>query len=236
VMAEASCWRYSRVPAGQLRIMQPSYTVGKAKSGRWEDGPGGNEKPTFVDAERDASRSENADGVSGNEIGYPTIDKEAGIINEGGYPTGGGTTTGMVLDWKGERILNGEKSKLKADGVQEGPKGISLLATSGHVGNELPLAEERRGAAISILKPMEQLGGQLSQTGALGHPSTDLGPILNTDAELHGRKSGAYSIANLGESDTPDEAVPGVADTERTGAPVLLGDKDGPSSEPNLGA
>ena len=35
-----------------------------------------------------------------------------------------------------------------------------------------------------------------------------------------------YSIANLGESDTSDEAVPGVADTERTGAPVLLGDKN----------
>jgi hypothetical protein len=126
----------------------------------------GNEKPTFVDAERDASRSENADGVSGNEIGYPIIDKEAGIINEGGYLTGGRTTTGMVLDSKGERILNGEKSRLKADGVQEGPKGISLLATSGHMSNELPLAEERRGAAISILKPMEQLGGELSQTGA----------------------------------------------------------------------
>ena len=29
-MAEASCWRYSRVPAGQPRMMQPSYTVGKA--------------------------------------------------------------------------------------------------------------------------------------------------------------------------------------------------------------
>ncbi len=57
-------------------------------------------------------------------------------------------------------------------------------------------------------------------------------PILNTDAELHGRKSGAYSIANLGEGDTPDEAVPGVADTERTRAPVLLEDKNGPSSEP----
>ena len=65
------------------------------ESGRWEDGPGGNEKPTFVDAERDTSRSENADGVSGNEIGYASINKEAGIINEGGYPTGGGTTTGM---------------------------------------------------------------------------------------------------------------------------------------------
>ncbi len=89
------------------------------ESGRWEDGPGGNEKPTFVDAGRDASRSENADGVSGNKIGYASIDKEAGIINEGGYPTGGGTTTGMVSDSKGERILNGEKSRPKADGVQE---------------------------------------------------------------------------------------------------------------------
>ena len=153
------------------------------ESGRWEDGPGGNEKPTFVDAERDASRSENADGVSGNEIGNASIDKEAGIINEGGYPTGGGTTTGMVLDSKGERILNGEKSRLKADGVQEGPKGISLLAPSGHVGNELPLAEERRGAAISILKPMEQLGGELSQTGADEAPGESVETILIVQGE-----------------------------------------------------
>ena len=63
--------------------MQPSYTMGKAVS---QDDTGGNEKPTFVDAERDASRSENGDGVSGNEIGNASIDKEAGIINEGGYP------------------------------------------------------------------------------------------------------------------------------------------------------
>jgi hypothetical protein len=33
------------------------------------------------------------------------------------------------------------------------------------VGNELPLAEERRGAAVGILKPMEQLRGEHSQTG-----------------------------------------------------------------------
>ena len=45
------------------------------ESGGWEDGPGGNEKPAFVDAERDASGSENADGVSGNEIGCTSIDK-----------------------------------------------------------------------------------------------------------------------------------------------------------------
>jgi hypothetical protein len=34
------------------------------------------------------------------------------------------------------------------------------------VGNELPLAEERRGAAIGILEPNEQLRGEHSQTGA----------------------------------------------------------------------
>ena len=37
--------------------------------------------------------------------------------------------------------------------------------------------------------------------------------------------------ANLGEGDAPNEAVPGVADADRTGAPVLLGNEDGPSAE-----
>ncbi len=232
----------------------------------WEDSAGRDEKPTLVDAERDASRSKDAGGVSSNEIGYyASIDEEAGVINKGGDPPGGGATTGMVLDSDGESILNSEKRRLKANGVQEGPKGIPLLAPSGHVGNELPLAEERRGAALGILEPMELLRGEHSQTGVdeassgesvetilivqreedkvifgvkdkLSHPSTDLGPILNTDAELHGRKSGSNSIKNLGEGDAPNKAVPGVADAERTGAPVLLGNEDGPSAEPDLGA
>jgi hypothetical protein len=34
------------------------------------------------------------------------------------------------------------------------------------MGNELPLAEERREAAVGILEPMKQLGGEHSQTGA----------------------------------------------------------------------
>ena len=63
----------------------------------------------------------------------------------------------MVLDSDGESILNSEKSRLKANGVQEGPKGIPPVD---HVGNELPLAEERRGAAVGILEPMEQLRGE----------------------------------------------------------------------------
>jgi hypothetical protein len=109
-------------------------------------GGGGNEKPTFVDAERDAIRSEDADGVGGNEIGYESIDKEAGVINnKGGYPTGGGSTTGMVLNLEGKSTLNSKRRILKADGVQGRPKGIPLLATSDHhVCNELPLGGEKR--------------------------------------------------------------------------------------------
>ncbi len=46
------------------------------------------------------------------------------------------------------------------------------------MGNELPLAEERRGVAISILKLMEQLGGELSQTGADEVPGESVETIL----------------------------------------------------------
>ena len=72
----------------------------------------------------------------------------------------------MVVDSDGESILNSKKSRLKANGVQEGTKGIPLSAPSGHVGNELPLAEEKRGAAEATQEPMEQLRGEQSQTGA----------------------------------------------------------------------
>ena len=48
----------------------------------WEDGAGRDEKPTLVNAERDASRSKDADGVGSNEIGYSSIDEEADVINQ----------------------------------------------------------------------------------------------------------------------------------------------------------
>ena len=84
VMAEASCWRYLRVPVGQSRIMQLDGKSGEP--GGWEDGFWGDEKPTLLDAEaeRVASRSEGVDGVGGNEIGYASIDEEAGVINKSG--------------------------------------------------------------------------------------------------------------------------------------------------------
>ena len=59
-------------------MMQPLHSMRKAV------GPVGaerDEKPTLVDAERDASRSKDADGVGSNEIGYASIDEEAGVIN-----------------------------------------------------------------------------------------------------------------------------------------------------------
>ena len=46
----------------------------------------GDEKPTFVDTERDAGSSEDVDDVGGYEIGYASIDEEAGVINKSGYP------------------------------------------------------------------------------------------------------------------------------------------------------
>ena len=82
----------------------------------------------------------------------------------------------MVLDSEGESILISEKSRLKADGVQEGPN-------SGHVGNELPLAEEERGATISILEPMEQLRGELSQPGADEAPGKIVETVLIVQRE-----------------------------------------------------
>ena len=64
----------------------------------------------------------------------------------------------MVLDPEGEVILNGEKSTLKANGVQEGAEGVFLLAPSGHVGNELPFAEEGKKAAVCILNQWSNSG------------------------------------------------------------------------------
>ena len=79
------------------------------------------------------------------------------------------------------------------------------------MGNELPLAEERRGAAVGILEPMEQLGGEHSQTGADEASEESVETILivqrEEDKVILGRKSGSNSITNLGEG---DEAVPGI--------------------------
>ena len=114
----------------------------------------GDEKPTFVDTERDTGRSEDVNGVGGYEIGYASIDEEAGVINKSGYPPPRGeATTSLVLDPEGEVIL---KSRLKANGVQEGAEGVFLLAPSGHVGNELRGRRRHtgtNGATLGVTQP-----------------------------------------------------------------------------------
>ena len=62
----------------------------------------------------------------------------------------------MVLNPEGKSILNSDKSRLKANGVQERAKGVLLIATSG-------LIATSRWATVGILKLIEQLGGKLRQ-------------------------------------------------------------------------
>jgi hypothetical protein len=80
-------------------------------------------------------------------------------------PGGGGATTKMVLDSESESILDSEESRLKAKGVQEEAKSVPLLASRGHICDEFPSAEKGKWATVGILKPVEQLGGKLSQPG-----------------------------------------------------------------------
>ena len=124
------------------------------------------------------------------------------------------------------------------------------------------MAEEGRGATVGVLEPVEKLGGELSKTRAneaprecvetvlvvqgdedkvilgvedkLGHSSADLGPVLDPDAKLHRRESRANAFTNLGKGDAPNEAISGVPDSEGARVAVLLGDKDGSRTEPDL--
>ena len=95
--------------------MHPSCSMGKAVS----------PEPTFVDEERDAGHSEDADGVGCDEIDDASVDEEASVFVD----TGGGTAASMALDPDGESRLSDEVGGLKANGVQEGP----LLAPHGHM-------------------------------------------------------------------------------------------------------
>jgi hypothetical protein len=98
-----------------------------------------------------------------DKISNASIDEESSIIDEGGDSSGSGAPTGMVLDPDGESILNSEKGRLKADGVQEGFEGVSLFAPSSHVA---PWQKRGGGATVGVLEPVEKLGGELSKTRA----------------------------------------------------------------------
>ena len=47
-----------------------------SEAGGREDGPGGDEKPTLVDAERDTGGGKDADGVVSDKISNASIDEE----------------------------------------------------------------------------------------------------------------------------------------------------------------
>jgi hypothetical protein len=150
------------------RMMQPSHSMGKALSpvgGRMVPG-GTRNRHLSMQREMPAAVKMLMVSVAMRSAIRPSTKRPVSSIKADPPPPGGAATTGMVLDSDGESILNNEKSRLKANGVQEETKGIPLLAPSGHVGNELPLAEERREATIGILEPMKQLEGEHSQTGA----------------------------------------------------------------------
>ncbi len=85
----------------------------------------------LVDAERDTGGGEDADSVVSDKIGD---------AYKGGDSPGGGAPTGMVLDPDGKSILNSEKDRLKANGVQE----VSLCL---HPSDKFPLAKWEEGAA-----------------------------------------------------------------------------------------
>jgi hypothetical protein len=132
------------------------------------------------------------------------------------------------------------------------------------VGDKLPLAEERGWAAVGVQEPVEQLGGKLGQPGANEAPregvetvlviereanqviagvedelcrsSADLSPVSDTDAKLDGGEGVADAFAYFGKGDASDEAIPGIANAERTRVAILLGDEDGSGTEPDLRA
>ena len=93
-------------------MIQPLYWMGKVMS------PLGGRIVLEANTERDTGLVEDVDGVVGDEVSNASINKETGgVVDEGGDPTGDGTTTGMVLDLDGESSLGGKEGRLKGSGV-----------------------------------------------------------------------------------------------------------------------
>ena len=67
------------------------------------------------------------------------------------------------------------------------------------------------------------------------HATAYFRAVLDPNSELDGKEGVADSVADLGQSHPTHEAIPGVADANRTRAAVLLGDEDGSGPELDLG-
>ena len=145
----------------------------------------------------------------------------------------------MVADPSGKGIASREEGGLKANGIKQGAKSVPLLATSGHVGDQFALTEERRRPPVGVLEPVKQFGRVLCKAGAdeaardgvepilvvqreenevvarikhqLRHSTAYFRAVLDANAELDGKEGMTNPVANLGQGHPTDEAIPGVA-------------------------
>ena len=83
----------------------------------------------------------------------------------------------MVTDPSGKGIASREEGGLKADGIKQGAKSVPLLATSGHVGDQFALTEERRRPPVGVLEPVKQFGRVLCKAGADEAARDGVGPF-----------------------------------------------------------
>jgi hypothetical protein len=69
----------------------------------------------------------------------------------------------------------------------------------------------------------------------LRHATAYFRAVLDANSELNGKEGMANPVANLGQGQPTNEAIPGVAYAKRARAAVLFGNIDGSGPEPYLG-
>ena len=67
------------------------------------------------------------------------------------------------------------------------------------------------------------------------HSTAYFRAVLDANSELNGKEGMANPVANLGQGQPTNEAIPGVAYAKRARAAVLFGNIDGSGPEPYLG-
>ena len=95
----------------------------------------------------------------------------------------------MVADPSRKGIASREEGGLKADGIKQGAKSVPLLATSGHVGDQFALTEERRRPPVGVLEPVKQFGRVLCKAGADEAARDGVEPVLVVQRERRTRLS-----------------------------------------------
>jgi hypothetical protein len=156
----------------------------------------------------------------------------------------------MVLEPDGESILNNEKGRLKADGVQEGSESFSLFAPSSHVGDKFPLVEEGGGDTWnqprssgansarpeqmrprgSVLKPFllsremrTRLSSESKTSWAIRPPIS--APFLNPMPSYTGERAEPTRSPTLERATRPTKRYQESPIPSRRGSPLFLGTK-----------